>query len=247
MKYELTEQYFTHGKHTLRRIRALKDFADVKAGDLGGYIETEHNLSQHGNCWVYDEAMVYGNARVENDAQVREQAQVYDNARLSDNATAMGQALVCYNGVMLDDTTITDKALLMEDAQMAHRAMLAGTAVLAGYSRLVEDAVMYSGTLRDSCIAGGTSFIEIDRTIYGQCHIWGDAFITWHWKPVTIDIIEPLTFTREEEGAIRINTRTAAMSYKQFKAYAEERGYTPKQLKAVKQLYKAVKEAWNED
>ena len=36
---------------TLHRIRALKNFGDVKKDDLGGYIEDENNLSQKGNCW----------------------------------------------------------------------------------------------------------------------------------------------------------------------------------------------------
>ena len=46
------------------RIRALKDFGDVKAGDIGGLIEKEENLSHEGNCWIYDQARVLDNARV---------------------------------------------------------------------------------------------------------------------------------------------------------------------------------------
>ena len=52
-KYELTEEAIVVDGHKLHRIRALKDFADVKAGDLGGYVESEDNLSHEGNCWVY--------------------------------------------------------------------------------------------------------------------------------------------------------------------------------------------------
>ena len=37
----------------LYRIKALKDFNNVKEGELGGYIESEQNLSQEGNAWVY--------------------------------------------------------------------------------------------------------------------------------------------------------------------------------------------------
>ena len=36
-KYELTNISMEFGGRTLYRIRALKDFSDVKAGDLGGY------------------------------------------------------------------------------------------------------------------------------------------------------------------------------------------------------------------
>ena len=50
--------------HTLYRIRALKQFGDVRKGELGGYIEHEGNLSQTGFSWVYDNSMVLENAHV---------------------------------------------------------------------------------------------------------------------------------------------------------------------------------------
>lgn len=34
------------------RIKALKDFGEIKAGEIGGLIEQEENLSQDGNAWV---------------------------------------------------------------------------------------------------------------------------------------------------------------------------------------------------
>ena len=55
---------------TLYRIEALKDFAGVKKGYKGGYVESEDNLSHKGNCWVYGNAWVFGNARVYGDAWV---------------------------------------------------------------------------------------------------------------------------------------------------------------------------------
>lgn len=45
-KYELTNETIFFNGLTLYRIRAIKDFSDVKAGDLGGWIEKEVNLSQ---------------------------------------------------------------------------------------------------------------------------------------------------------------------------------------------------------
>lgn len=45
-KYELTDNTIEYNEKTLYQIKALKDFVDVKAGDLGGYIEKESNLSQ---------------------------------------------------------------------------------------------------------------------------------------------------------------------------------------------------------
>jgi len=76
-KFELTTESITNeaGKK-LFRIKALIDFGDVKAGEPGGYVEKEGNVSQDDNAWVsgnakvYDNAWVSGNARVSGDALV---------------------------------------------------------------------------------------------------------------------------------------------------------------------------------
>lgn len=69
-KYELTEETKVIGGKTLFRIRALRSFGDIKAGDLGGFIENERNLSHEGNAWVGDNAWVDGNARVSGDGLI---------------------------------------------------------------------------------------------------------------------------------------------------------------------------------
>ena len=68
---------------TLYRIVALADFGNVTTGDQGGYIESEHNLSQSGNAWVYDNARVYDNAKVYGNARVYGNAEVYYNAKVA--------------------------------------------------------------------------------------------------------------------------------------------------------------------
>lgn len=93
-KYELTDETMDFNGKTLYRIRALKDFGNVKKGNLGGYVESEKNLSHDGNCWIYDKAKVYGNANVFNDAKVFDNAQVFGNAKLFYNAKACGDAKV---------------------------------------------------------------------------------------------------------------------------------------------------------
>ena len=67
-KFELTTDTKMFLGRKLFRIKALISFGNVKAGDVGGYIEKEENLSQSGNAWVYDNAEVYGNAEVSGNA-----------------------------------------------------------------------------------------------------------------------------------------------------------------------------------
>lgn len=70
-KFELTSEFITNIFGTkLFRIKALIEFGNVKAGELGGFVEKEENLSQDGNAWVYDNARVYGDACVCGDARV---------------------------------------------------------------------------------------------------------------------------------------------------------------------------------
>ena len=85
-KYILIDESIECFGHTLYRIRALRDFGAVKAGNLGGFIQTESNLSHDGNCWVYGNAWVSGNAQVYGDASVSGNAKVYGNAWVSGNA-----------------------------------------------------------------------------------------------------------------------------------------------------------------
>ena len=80
-KYELT----SNKKFGLTQIRALKDIErlGIKKGDLGGWVQSELNLSQEGNAWVYGDALVYGDARVYGDAWV------YGNARVEQLANLL--------------------------------------------------------------------------------------------------------------------------------------------------------------
>ena len=68
-KYELTEEKKVFLGTALYRIRALKDFelldgTIIYAGDLGGWIEKEDNLSQEDSAWVSGEEEVYSTTHV---------------------------------------------------------------------------------------------------------------------------------------------------------------------------------------
>ena len=98
MKYKLTDETMTTESGVLlHRIECVRSFENVKAGDLGGWIEKEENLSQDGDCWVYDNARVCDNAEVCDNAKVYENAEVYGNAKLYGNAKVCGNSWVCGN------------------------------------------------------------------------------------------------------------------------------------------------------
>lgn len=108
-KYELTAETKEIGGKILHRIRALIDIPlhDVKAGDLGGWIEAERNLSQEGSAWVADEACVTGSACVTGKALVTGEARVTGNAWVRGNARVMESSDCITIGAIgsRDDTT----------------------------------------------------------------------------------------------------------------------------------------------
>ena len=60
---------------TMFRIKACVDFVtitgdEIHSGDLGGFVESERNLSQNDKAWVCGDAKVWGNAEVCGDAKV---------------------------------------------------------------------------------------------------------------------------------------------------------------------------------
>ena len=113
-KYEvLADDSVVVGQRHLFRIRAVRDFADIRRGDVGGYIESEANLCHFGNAWVHDVAQVYGPGAV-----------VRDNARVRGEAWVLGR--------VEDDAQVCDLVLIGEGAQVGGRAVLCGDEIIGG-------------------------------------------------------------------------------------------------------------------
>ena len=98
-KYELTEEKIKINENkTLYRIKALRDFGDVKVGDLGGFVQSKNNLSQKGSCWIYD------------NAKISDFASIYDHAIIN------GTARICDSAIIFGDVVISDSAVISGSA-----------------------------------------------------------------------------------------------------------------------------------
>lgn len=140
-KYELiTEDAISVGDSTLYRIRALRDFGNVKAGDLGGFVESEANLSQVGDCWIYDEAKVYGVARVCENAQVCKNASVGGSARIAGNAWVHGNAVVGGYAHVYGVANIHGNAEISGSTDIRGNVEVSGIAHVGGHAHLHGDA-----------------------------------------------------------------------------------------------------------
>ena len=105
-KYVLIDDTIEVNNRILHRIKALKNFGGIYVGYLGGYIESEDNLSHDGDCWISGIAYVYNNARVCGNAWVGGDAQVYENANVSGGGWVRGKAQVCGNARVCGDAYV---------------------------------------------------------------------------------------------------------------------------------------------
>ena len=161
-KYELTEETINVFGKTLHRIRATRDFSNVHAGDLGGFIENELNLSHDRDTWVYGNAWAYGEARVYGNALVSGEARVYGNALVGGDARVGGNALVS------GDARVGGNALVSGDARVEGKALVGGDA-------RVEGNALVSGNAR----VGGNALVSGNARVYGEARVKGPRDIYW--------------------------------------------------------------------
>jgi hypothetical protein len=133
-KYKLTKERLEFDDVTLYRIQALRDFGNVKKGDLGGWVDCEENLSHKGLCWIGDEAQVYDTAKVLEDAQVFEKACIWDSAQVSGNAKIYGEACLC------GDALVYGNAQVGGGYRVTQRARIYGNTKLEGEGRVGGDS-----------------------------------------------------------------------------------------------------------
>ena len=163
-KYKLSKETFTmnSGKPldvnfvTMYRIIALKDFGDVKKGDIGGFIQKESNLSQEGNCWIYDdaticgEAKIYGNAQVRNNAHIDGYASIYGNAKIYDYADINGHSLIYDEAEVHDHSSVCGVAEVFENAK------------IYGNSNIFDRASVYGNANIDNTVICSNAQINVD-------------------------------------------------------------------------------------
>ena len=103
------------GIRTLFRIQALIDIPKhgVKAGDLGGFIEKEDNLSHERDAWVGEDASVYGDAFIVRDVLISGNATVYQS-KLWGDMVVKGYANIRESTINGKSCTIEGKALIQD-------------------------------------------------------------------------------------------------------------------------------------
>lgn len=172
-KYEFTNFSIMYKGRRLHQIRLLRDCGGFVKGTLGGFIESESNLSHNGDCWVVNFAYVYGNARVSGNAKIYQNAQVFDNAKISDRALVAGFAkiygcaIVCENARVYGNAQIFGHTLVDCRATVIDYAVVCGRAEVSDYAIIKDRAIIdYNARIRGyNTIINGDTFLNHDELI----------------------------------------------------------------------------------
>lgn len=163
-KYEYTKgEALTIKGHILYRIRALIDIPvyGVKAGDLGGFIETEDNLSHEGNSWVSGNATVYGKSLVSDNAWISKEAIVFDS-NLKGDVVVSGKAMVWKSDIkgtglkIIDDAVLEYITLEFEDSRISGKSILKnifGRSMLTNFT--MKENTQMKGLEKEPMLMGG--------------------------------------------------------------------------------------------
>ena len=137
-KYEITD--IAHPVYPeLHRIRALREVSDdVPYGTLGGFVQSEANLSQdRDDAWLYNDSVCRDEARVCESARLMGQAMAQDLALVSGGAILFDRAMVgdnaiVKNGCLCDDAVVCGNARVRENVQTHAAPLVSGQAVVMG-------------------------------------------------------------------------------------------------------------------
>lgn len=188
---------------TVHRVIALRDIPlhGVKAGDVGGYIESKENLMQDGDCWVGGNAFVSGRAKIQHNALVTDDVIVHSkgsgpypwiggNAVARNSAIIQGKSFVIYENAIIQDNALLIDTSVADNALIKDKAVLSGVdaidhAVISGNAKLVnvkvrenavvtDNARVTEGIVSGSSFIGGNARVE-DSKIRDNTHISGQV------------------------------------------------------------------------
>lgn len=182
-KYELTD--IRDGN--LRRIRALRDIPvprhdmsaqKIVAGNYGGWIESEENLSQDGDCWidinatVCEHARVSGNAHIQGHAYVGEHAQVTGRATVGSVARVVGHARIRGDADVSGYANIDGHAWVEGNSTISCKAYVGERAHVCAHAYVGDDSMV-----KGNAHVGGYSSLKGNACVDGNAVITGNVYL----------------------------------------------------------------------
>lgn len=123
----------------------------VRQGDLGGFAQSENNLSQEGACWLFQNAIA------------AEDAVVAENAQIRNLAVLRGNTMVVGNAIIRDCSIVEDYAIVTT-------GVVEGNSRIAGNARIIRnewtqatprvaDSLVYGEISGNVCLTAGAQVL----------------------------------------------------------------------------------------
>lgn len=163
-KYSFTGDTMYFEGTQLKRIYYVKDIPPyVKKGELGGWIESEDNLSHDGYCLALQNSKIFGNAKV------IENAKIIEDSILKDNAILKGESLQT-DGSVVGADTIVDGGVVILGSSIVHffktnpsnNPHISGSSIIS-YSAIEATGIILDTSVHKSNLTGAFNLIDADE------------------------------------------------------------------------------------
>lgn len=158
-KYEFTNETAYISRYTvLKRIRALIDIPrhNVKAGDLGGWIQKVSNLPHNNEAWVAEDAKVYGDAVIEDESLISGKADV------SGKSHVFGESRILENAKLKENVTVINSEVQ-------------GMCLIKGYATVKKSKIYGTTCIKDNVFVDDSHVDMFLSDILNQAHIVGTS------------------------------------------------------------------------
>lgn len=185
-KYKLLENdSIVFEGHKLFKIQALRDIKEseylgINAGDIGGYIEKEDNLSHYYSCWVHENAKVMDNARIFDNVQImdnaiiKDTAEIFDEVKVFDQAIIFGNARLFHEVEVYNSAIVSGNAFISEYATINRRAQVYDNAKISGNALITDHAIIRNNSyIIDNAIIKENAIVQNDAIVSGSACIAG--------------------------------------------------------------------------
>lgn len=150
----LKDDYKVINGVTVYRIKALIDFDDIKAGDLGGYIEKESNLQVYRSLLNPGWYSRYAELNKVRASWVHYNACVYGDSTVCLGGRAKGYSVIC-NSYISDDSTIEGSACI-SDSTVSYKSNIKGNCFICDSelksTTIKGETSIYIAEIEDSTI-----------------------------------------------------------------------------------------------
>lgn len=214
-KYILTEDKITVNGVTCYRIKAIRNintlFGVVAKGSLGGYVESERNLSKDEECWIFDNAKVTGDARVSNFAIVRNDAHICGQVSIWDAVHISDDAYICDSVRISGSARISGKPYIGGSVIINHSPSISGTPYIYDNARIFGSPIIRGSVLiygfaciYGSAIISGSACVCGDSMVGGDTLILDDAYVNCDDRTIITGYVNSNAVIKRPEDIIHI-------------------------------------------